>query len=206
MSIYLFQVPPPPFKVIVSLQQSLNAERQDGVHINQGDWVLQARSNHRRHAERLLSTSQFSPPVYLPHPLSSHFHPTTLVPYLPFLTFLSLLQSGSLAVDGGRSLAPLITSLSHLPFPLVVATQDWHPRDHISFATNHPPPNNEPLTSSITLRNPAPQKGGPGEKSQKLWPVHCVQGTEGAEIIEELEGKARIDLRVRKGMEKGMEM
>lgn len=43
------------------------------------------------------------------------------------------------------------------------------------------------------------------DKPQRLWPVHCVQGTGGAEIIEEIDA-GKLDVRVRKGMEEGMEM
>ena len=93
-----------------------------------------------------------------------------------------------------------------LPFTTIVATQDWHPKDHISFASNHSAPNNQPFTSSISLSNPAPEaKGGPPEKPQRLWPVHCVQNTPGAEIIEELEVK-HVELFVKKGMDPNMEM
>jgi hypothetical protein len=54
-------------------------------------------------------------------------------------------------------------------FPIVVSTQDWHPADHGSFAANHP--GKHPF-DQIDL-NGLPQT---------LWPVHCVQGTHGAEL------------------------
>jgi nicotinamidase/pyrazinamidase len=53
---------------------------------------------------------------------------------------------------------------------LVIATQDWHPHDHISFHTNHP--GHEPY-QTMDL----------GERTQVLWPPHCVQGTDKAEIL-----------------------
>jgi len=53
---------------------------------------------------------------------------------------------------------------------LIVATQDWHPRDHISFASNHP--GKKPFETI--------QMDG---RTQVLWPDHCVQGTEGARIL-----------------------
>lgn len=112
-------------------------------------------------------------------------------------------QSGSLAVAGARDLAPLINSLSALPFSVVVATQDWHPEDHVSFASNHP--NKKPLTDYVTLKNPNPDAGGPAEKPQRLWPVHCVQSSPGAELIKELDFTS-IDLIVKKGMDSSMEM
>jgi nicotinamidase/pyrazinamidase len=71
---------------------------------------------------------------------------------------------GALAVAGGDAIAGRINQLSADPrFDLVVATRDWHPPDHGSFA----------------------EQGGP-------WPVHCVQGTEGAELHPALD-RARVD-------------
>jgi nicotinamidase-related amidase len=110
--------------------------------------------------------------------------------------------NGSLAVTDGRSIAPVINSLLDLPFKIKVATKDWHPSDHISFASNHPPPNNEPFTSTITISNPL---GGDETESTLLWPVHCVQGTKGAEIAPEL-NVSKVDRIVEKGMDKRVEM
>ena len=58
-------------------------------------------------------------------------------------------------------------------FDLVVATQDWHPADHASFAANHPGKNPGDTIEWGGLR-------------QMLWPVHCVQGTPGADLHSEL--------------------
>jgi nicotinamidase/pyrazinamidase len=58
-------------------------------------------------------------------------------------------------------------------FPLIVATQDWHPPNHGSFATSHP---GKKVFEQIEL-NGLPQT---------LWPVHCVQGTPGAELAADL--------------------
>lgn len=58
-------------------------------------------------------------------------------------------------------------------FDLVVATQDWHPRNHGSFADNH---QGKQPGQVIDL----------GGVEQVLWPVHCVQGTRGAEFVAEL--------------------
>ena len=85
-----------------------------------------------------------------------------------------------------------------------VATMDYHPKDHISFASNHPPPNNKPFESYIEIQNHVAQK--PEETmQQRLWPVHCVQGTKGAELIDELNTN-KIDLTLHKGMDKEVEM
>lgn len=112
---------------------------------------------------------------------------------------------GSLAVAGGRDLAALINDLLSLPgFAMRVATQDFHPSTHVSFASNHAPPNNLPFESFIDMKN---HVGGKPEESmkQRLWPVHCVQGTFGAEIIDEID-KSRVDLIIQKGMDERVEM
>jgi nicotinamidase/pyrazinamidase len=75
---------------------------------------------------------------------------------------------GALAVpDGDAVLAP-IRRIAPL-FEHIVLTQDWHPVDHTSFASNHP--GKQPF-ETIRLSY--------GE--QTLWPAHCVQGTRGAEF------------------------
>ncbi|CAD0051802.1 unnamed protein product [Aureobasidium pullulans] len=90
----------------------------------------------------------------------------------------------SLAVTDGRSIAPVINDLLKLPWTLRVATKDMHPKDHISFASQHPPPNNKPFESSITIANPH----NPEEtQTTNLWPDHCVAGSPGSELIPELD-------------------
>lgn len=76
------------------------------------------------------------------------------------------LPGGALAVPDGDAIIPIVNGLQAV-FPLVVATQDWHPANHGSFAANHPGKN---VFEQIDL-NGLPQT---------LWPVHCVQGTPGA--------------------------
>jgi nicotinamidase/pyrazinamidase len=78
------------------------------------------------------------------------------------------LPGGSLAVPEGNEIIPLVNSLQP-QFDLVVATQDWHPRAHKSFASSHP---GKSVFEQIDL-NGLPQV---------LWPDHCVQGTTGAEL------------------------
>jgi nicotinamidase-related amidase len=105
-------------------------------------------------------------------------------------------------VIGGRDVSTTINKLLSLPFTLRVATKDWHPPDHISFASNHDPPNNKPFESTITIQNPL----NPSEtETTRLWPVHCVQGTKGAELIPELD-QAKLDDVIEKGMDKRVEM
>jgi len=114
-------------------------------------------------------------------------------------------KNGSLAVSGGRDIVPLINNLlASKEFALKVATQDFHPKDHISFASNHPAPNNKPFESFIDMQNLVGNKPEQTMK-QRLWPVHCVQGTPGAAVIEELASNY-IDITVTKGMDSRVEM
>lgn len=95
------------------------------------------------------------------------------------------LQGGSLAVQGGNKIIPVINSIQE-KFDLVVATQDWHPKGHKSFASQH---SNKNVYDKIDLNG----------IEQVLWPDHCVQGTVGAEISSEL-NQNKIEAIFRKGM------
>lgn len=121
------------------------------------------------------------------------------------MTNNSLIQNGSLAVSGGRDIAGLVNDLISLPgFLIRVATQDWHPTSHVSFASNHPPPDNKPFESYVDVRNWVAGKQDEITK-QRLWPVHCVQGTSGAEIIDDIR-VGKLDLMVKKGLDERVEM
>jgi len=89
-----------------------------------------------------------------------------------------------------------------LPFALKVATKDWHPRDHVSFASNHPPPDNIPFVSNTTVIHP---DGSNRKYTTLLWPDHCVQNTRGAELVPELD-ISRIDAVIEKGRDARVEM
>ncbi len=78
------------------------------------------------------------------------------------------LPGGSLAVPEGDAVIPVANRLQ-AKFPLVVATQDWHPAEHGSFAASYA---GRSAFEQIDL-NGLPQT---------LWPDHCVQGTAGAEL------------------------
>ncbi len=73
---------------------------------------------------------------------------------------------GSLPVPEGDEVVPVVNRLAPL-FPLVGATQDWHPPGHVSFASSHPG------ASPFEVKE---WKGG----EQVLWPDHCVAGSPGA--------------------------
>jgi len=111
--------------------------------------------------------------------------------------------AGALAVEGGRDIAPAINSLLSLPgFTIRIATKDFHPQDHVSFASNHPAPDNKPYESNITIANPE----NPAEvQTTRLWPDHCVQGTKGAELVPELDTD-KLDHTVEKGKDSRVEM
>jgi nicotinamidase/pyrazinamidase len=91
---------------------------------------------------------------------------------------------GALAVKEGDRVVPVINRIMDR-FHRVVATQDWHPQNHISFASNHP--GKKPY-EQIRL----------GDINQILWPDHCVPGTEGSAFHAGLHAD-RFDLVVRKG-------
>lgn len=91
---------------------------------------------------------------------------------------------GNLAVPRGDEIVPLVNRLGD-QFSHVVLTQDWHPRDHLSFASSHP--GKKPY-DTVEL----------SYGSQILWPDHCVQGTPGAEFRKDLH-IPRAELVLRKG-------
>jgi nicotinamidase/pyrazinamidase len=78
------------------------------------------------------------------------------------------IPGGALAVPEGDRVVPVANEVQK-KFELVVSTQDWHPRDHGSFAANHPGKKPGKVIELNGLR-------------QILWPVHCVQQTRGAEF------------------------
>jgi nicotinamidase/pyrazinamidase len=95
------------------------------------------------------------------------------------------MPGGSLAVSKGDLIVPVINALQ-AKFDLVIATQDWHPANHKSFAANHV--NKKPFEKIIL-----------NGLEQILWPDHCVQGTKGADFHSELETNL-IEAIFRKGM------
>jgi len=100
------------------------------------------------------------------------------------------LPGGALAVPEGDAVIPIANRLQQ-SFPLVVATQDWHPPNHGSFAVNHP--GKKPF-EQIDLNG----------LSQTLWPIHCVQGTTGAAFASALK-QERIAKVFQKGTDPGID-
>ncbi|WP_232051850.1 bifunctional nicotinamidase/pyrazinamidase [Aquicella siphonis] len=96
-------------------------------------------------------------------------------------------MGGNLAVPGGDEVIPLANQLQPY-FDLIIATQDWHPHDHMSFAANHP---GRAVGEVIQVE----------ELVQVLWPVHCVQDTKGAEFHPGLD-LHRVNKIIHKGVNK----
>jgi len=91
---------------------------------------------------------------------------------------------GLLAVaDGDAIVAPINTLMAD--FSAVIMTQDWHPGDHTSFAANH--------ADRVAFEVIDMDYG-----AQVLWPLHCVQGSQGAAFHAEL-NTDRADMIIRKG-------
>ncbi|HYA90086.1 MAG TPA: bifunctional nicotinamidase/pyrazinamidase [Thermodesulfobacteriota bacterium] len=99
------------------------------------------------------------------------------------------LKNGSLAVEGTdeayiKAVEENTKKLKEAGYP-IYATQDWHPKNHVSFFTNH---KGKKAFDVIKLQG----------KDQVLWPPHCVQNTPGAEILLD---KKLFKAVVRKGMD-----
>jgi len=94
------------------------------------------------------------------------------------------MPGGALAVSRGDEIVPIINKLQK-QFDLVIATQDWHPENHSSFARNHTGANEFDV---IELSG----------QEQVLWPAHCVQNTAGADFHPDLQ-TAAIEAIFRKG-------
>lgn len=100
------------------------------------------------------------------------------------------LPGGALPVPHGHEVIPLANALQPR-FDLVVATKDWHPRNHGSFAANHAgkKPGDHIILDGI---------------EQILWPVHCVQNTHGAEFAPSFD-TSRIAHVFHKGVERNID-
>ena len=97
---------------------------------------------------------------------------------------------GALPVAEGDRVIPVINRIQR-QFKLVVATQDWHPADHGSFAANH---EGKQPGDVIDLHG----------LEQILWPVHCVQNTPGAAFHADLD-RSRITRVFQKGTDPGID-
>lgn len=100
------------------------------------------------------------------------------------------LPGGALPVPSGDEVIPLANKLQR-HFDLILATKDWHPPNHGSFAANHPgkKPGDRIILDGI---------------EQILWPVHCVQNTDGAEFAPSFD-RSRIAHVFHKGIERNID-
>jgi nicotinamidase/pyrazinamidase len=94
------------------------------------------------------------------------------------------IPGGALAVPGGDEIIDVVNKLQPF-FDLVIATQDWHPSNHKSFASQH---EGKAVFDVIELDG----------FQQVLWPDHCVQGTTGAAFSPKLDMN-RVEAIFRKG-------
>lgn len=100
------------------------------------------------------------------------------------------MPGGALPVPDGDAVLPVVNCLL-AAFGHAVATQDWHPPDHLSFASQHP--GAAPFSTAELPYGP-----------QTLWPDHCVQGTAGAELHPRLDGR-RLRAVFRKGFRRAVD-
>ncbi len=96
------------------------------------------------------------------------------------------LPGGALAVKEGDAIIPVINQVVN-NYDLVVATQDWHPQNHGSFASQH---SGKKAGDLIDLNG----------LQQVLWPDHCIAGTKGAELAPSLDLRRAAAI-FRKGMD-----
>jgi nicotinamidase/pyrazinamidase len=100
------------------------------------------------------------------------------------------LPGGALAVNEGDKIIPVVNAIQN-KFLLVVATQDWHPENHGSFASNHQ--GKQPF-----------EMGTLADMDQVMWPDHCVQGKKGSEFSSKLNTN-RIEAIFRKGTDNAID-
>ena len=97
---------------------------------------------------------------------------------------------GALAVSGGDEVVAPINRLARL-YDVVVASQDWHPADHQSFASQHP--------DAVAFAQVMTDYG-----LQTLWPDHCIRGSYGAEFVSGLD-ISLVQMVVRKGYRRAID-
>jgi nicotinamidase-related amidase len=105
-------------------------------------------------------------------------------------------------VPDGRDIVPIVNELLSLPFASKIATKDWHPQNHVSFASNHLAPGNIAFLSHTTIVHPS----NPSRTYETLlWPDHCVQNTPGADLVPQMHND-RFDVIIEKGNDPMVEM
>ncbi len=83
-------------------------------------------------------------------------------------------EGGALAVKGGLAIVPFVNKLTkEQNYDKIIITQDWHPKEHISFASRH----GKEIGDEITVN----------DITYTLWPDHCIENTIGASLVHSLE-------------------
>lgn len=104
--------------------------------------------------------------------------------------------AGSLAVQNAREIIPIINKLtdkSVYHWSVVIASKDWHPKNHCSFASNNP---GSKAFDVLTFHHPEKPEI---TMDQVVWPDHCIQNEKGAEFPVEFKTENRLDQLVLKG-------
>lgn len=100
------------------------------------------------------------------------------------------MPGGALAVREGDKVLPIVNTLLSFPFDLIIATKDYHPKGHVSFASTHKRKVGDHVECDGNI--------------QLLWPDHCVQGTNGAEFHKNF-NYHKVNVIIEKGIEKNVD-
>lgn len=117
----------------------------------------------------------------------------TFVPALIVIDMQNDFVSGSLAIAGAESIISTVNATIDLPWKIKIATRDFHPDNHVSFAHTH----EKPEFSKKVIFHPEDKDNLKGIE-QTLWPIHCVADTRGADFVPGLNTTA-FDAVVHKG-------
>lgn len=99
-------------------------------------------------------------------------------------------SGGTLAIPDGQKIFPVLNEVMKFPFDLFIATKDWHPVNHVSFAITH----GKEIGDKIIVNG----------VEQVLWPVHCVQNTFGSDFCPGWD-TSKIDKVIYKGSDIGVD-
>lgn len=123
----------------------------------------------------------------------------TFTPALLVIDMQNDFVNGTLAVPDAASIIDPINDMITLPFKVKIATRDFHPGNHVSFAETH----QKPLFSTATIYHPDDPDQIKG-LMQVLWPIHCVADTSGADFTPGLKSTS-FDAVVHKGTHPNIE-
>ena len=122
------------------------------------------------------------------------------VPALVVVDMQNDFVTGSLSVPGGATIVDNINTLIDVPgFQIRIATKDFHPANHVSFAETH----GKDVFSKLTIFHPDDDEKADGVE-QVLWPVHCVADQRGAEFVPGLK-TCNFDAIIKKGVSPAIE-